>query len=569
MSVGIVKDNAMRGIFSNYAKQHHFIYQVKEYATEEKLLRALNEGQVDAMCSEHLANHKDLLLLSNFGADPYYIISYLDNPYMDTINYALQEIKTDVDFEAELFHKYYDSSAAANAAQFTVEEVEYIENSEPLVVGLMQNRSPLSYKNEEGEPEGIMVELMNLVSQISGLKFEYKFLGLGEKGYDFLNYSDGDLVAGVSTSVFSKLNPVLLQSNAIQHGSVVFVGRDGMDFDVKSELTVALPTAFINGEDAVSAQYPHFKFYHGTDNADCLNAIRDGRADVMLQNLYIIRECLQSSLYEGLEIFPAFSFSEEERIIALPENKVLISIINKSIATIPEERVNDIVINNTIGKSYQPAVREIIYKFRLPLMGILTLLVVLLSMLFIISFIRHRNMKAIERMNKKLAHANLRLEEAVVQADRANQAKSQFLSRMSHEIRTPMNAIVGLTEIAKNYENDERKIDDYLNKIAISSKVLLNIINDVLDMSAIESNKLKIVDEEFDLKQVIGSISTIYYAQCKGKGIHFDMIADIEHEFVRGDALRVSQVLLNLVSNAYKFTESGGKINIIVLKLRT
>ncbi|NLG03192.1 MAG: response regulator [Clostridia bacterium] len=339
--------------------------------------------------------------------------------------------------------------------------------------------------------------------------------------------------------------------------SVVFVGRDGMNFDVNSDLIVALPSGFINGEQVVNAQYPNFKFYHGTSNEDCLKAIRDKKADVMLQNMYIIRECLQSPLYEGIAIFPAFSFPEEEKIIALPEDKLLMSIINKSIKMITQDETNDIVINHTIGKGYHADFKEILYKYRFPLIGVVILLIALFSLLIIISGIRQRNLKAIEKVNKKL-------ETAVIQADRANNAKSQFLSRMSHEIRTPMNAIVGLTEIAKRYEEDPHKIDDYLDKISISSKVLLNIINDVLDMSAIENNKLKIINEEFDIKQILSSISTIYYAQCKSKEIHFDMIADIQNEYLRGDALRVSQILLNLVSNAYKFTKSGGKISIII-----
>ena len=164
-----------------------------------------------------------------------------------------------------------------------------------------------------------------------------------------------------------------------------------------------------------------------------------------------------------------------------------------------------------------------------------------------------------EEMRKRKA-----LEDALEAANKATVAKSEFLSRMSHEIRTPMNAIVGLNAIARNHVNEPVKVEDYLNKIDASAKVLLNIINDVLDMSAIANNKLKIAKVEFDLKAVLNAISTIYYTQCEQKGVRFVMDVDVRNELLIGDSLRVNQILMNLVSNAFKFTDRGGTIAVRV-----
>ena len=156
---------------------------------------------------------------------------------------------------------------------------------------------------------------------------------------------------------------------------------------------------------------------------------------------------------------------------------------------------------------------------------------------------------------------NQQLMDTLIQADEASKAKSRFLARMSHEIRTPMNAIVGLTEIAKKHLTDPNRIEQYLSKIDSASHVLLNIINDVLDMSAIKNNKLKIAHEKFDMKKIINSITAIYYNQCKQKGIKLEVIsACLTHEILIGDSLRVNQIILNLISNASKFTPAGGKI---------
>ena len=118
-----------------------------------------------------------------------------------------------------------------------------------------------------------------------------------------------------------------------------------------------------------------------------------------------------------------------------------------------------------------------------------------------------------------------------------------------------MNAIVGLNEIAKKHLTDPNRIEQYLSKIDSASHVLLNIINDVLDMSAIKNNKLKIAHEKFDMKKIINSITAIYYNQCKQKGIKLEVIsACLTHEILIGDSLRVNQIILNLISNASKFS---------------
>jgi signal transduction histidine kinase/CheY-like chemotaxis protein len=153
------------------------------------------------------------------------------------------------------------------------------------------------------------------------------------------------------------------------------------------------------------------------------------------------------------------------------------------------------------------------------------------------------------------------LRDAYRAVESANHAKSSFLSNMSHDIRTPMNAIMGMTAIAAmNIDNPDR-IKDCLNKITVSSQHLLGLINEVLDMSKIESGKMIFAEEEFSLSDVVERIVTMFLPQAQAKNQNFKVnIADIAHEEVIGDSMRLQQILINILGNAVKFTQDGGEI---------
>ena len=172
-----------------------------------------------------------------------------------------------------------------------------------------------------------------------------------------------------------------------------------------------------------------------------------------------------------------------------------------------------------------------------------------------------------QRTEKMLQEQVLR--NALASAKSANQAKSDFLSRMSHDIRTPMNAIIGMSAIGQLKANDPERVRDCLSKIDVSSRYLLSLINDILDMSKIESGKMVLTNARFDLAELIDRIDTIIYPQTVESGLSYRIHHDGPVErFYIGDSLRINQILMNLLSNAVKFTPSGGKIDVYVRESR-
>ncbi len=159
------------------------------------------------------------------------------------------------------------------------------------------------------------------------------------------------------------------------------------------------------------------------------------------------------------------------------------------------------------------------------------------------------------------------LDMAKKEASRANESKSVFLSSMSHDIRTPMNAIMGMAEIALKNINDKNRVEDCLKKVQLSGKQLLGLINDILDISKIESGKLSLHVEELSLREVMDEIVSIIKPQTKERGQQFDIFTqDITAEHVWGDEVRLNQILLNLLSNALKFTPEGGHIKVYLFQ---
>ena len=176
----------------------------------------------------------------------------------------------------------------------------------------------------------------------------------------------------------------------------------------------------------------------------------------------------------------------------------------------------------------------------------------------------------ITKLQQKEEETRRILERARDEAEKGNRAKSDFLSSMSHDIRTPMNAIIGYTNIARDHVDDREMVSDSLTKIASSSHYLLSLINDVLDMSKIESGKLQVVMAESDLRDVFGRIADLTRSQAEKKHLTITYEnTDLAHPFVYVDELRLEQVLVNITSNAVKYTPDGGSIVIRAADVET
>ena len=198
-----------------------------------------------------------------------------------------------------------------------------------------------------------------------------------------------------------------------------------------------------------------------------------------------------------------------------------------------------------------------------------------------ISFVMHRNQQEairverennakLETVNTELRQAKLAAEEAFQVAQEANRSKSSFLANMSHDIRTPMNAIVGITSLIEHECDDGEKVKEYAKKIELSSQHLLGIINDVLDMSKIETGKTTLKYADFSISELLQEMDTVFHPQANEKNQTFVITGEnIRHDWVKGDRIHLMQIFTNLLSNAVKYTQAGGIIQFIVEECQT
>ncbi len=565
MTIGFMENSYQNDEFAKYAELKDFEYKSKTYENATACFEALENEEIDGVVMGSVAKVTNCKVLCRFGSTPYYMMtSNMNGELMDELNKAQSNLgyfmEDNQDFQNQLYDKYYGDSAAQTDLLFTRTEMDFIRKADTIRVGQLISRYPISYLDDHKVLQGINEDILEKISSMTGLKLVSAPLKKGQSPAEAITSGEYDLVMGIMDNEIYRQDPELHLSTSYMEGTFAMVVPTLEDFDLKEPHTIGIKRSYGYFGKYLSANYPQFEIVFYDDNEEILSDLVDEKIDIMAENIYVIEYLLQKPKYDSLKIVST-TYVEEKSCFVAREGKCqpIISILNRCIQYISDDEINEIILENTSAKPYVLTLGDVIYKYRMPIITIAIFAIVCFAFLFYNSIAKQKHVEEMDAKNTILA-------EAVLKAEDANEAKSQFLSNMSHEIRTPMNAIVGITDIAKKHKDNPEKIGDYLEKIEASSTVLLKIINDVLDMSAIESGKVKIESAPFNMKKILKNIYEVYQPQCNNKGIELVMETDYSHKHLIGDQLRLSQVLLNLISNAYKFTEKGGRITISVVE---
>lgn len=548
--VGLLLSSYQTEFFINYARDHHFSYTSVYFESDDEMKEALKSGEVDLVAGGSLAMNTDLKVVGKEGKDAFYWMTYKGNDeVLSALNEAMYEIHNDNPyFSSELMQKYYGRSVVKSQPQFTRKQIEYIKTHPDIRVGCFRNAYPISsYDEETGEAKGICIDIMNMLANAAGFRVTYVPMDVSDSPELGLLGGEYDVfLPGAQTGYHA--NSVLVDSRPYFTNSMIPIIRDGTVFSTEREdYTVALVNGYTIAPDLLKKILPKYKtaWYENID--DCLKAVKNQEADLFFNDVYVAAYRLRSPFFEDLEEDFGHSVEKGYVLSALRSNNELIDVFNTCIMAIDPDRLGDFVANHTYASNYQESWAEWAYSNLLIIIFTILIFVVTTTFLSILFATQRKAVHQMAIKNKEL--------------EIANRARTTFLSNMSHEIRTPLNGIKGSLDILMKKGGYDEQTRHLLAMSAISADHLSNLVNDILDMSKLESGKLDLRNAFFDTASFVENICEIIEPLATKKDIHFSIeTGENECEEIFADRSRLAQICINLLSNSIKYTNRGGLV---------
>ena len=512
------------------------------YADDQKLTQALSDGTVDAIVAPGLVMDSDAISITSIGGGDYYFaVTPKRIDLLSELNAALAEINTsDSNYSRNLVVQYENKSIR----NFVLnrQEKKWLEAHQNTIrVGYFEDKFPFS-GTRDGELSGILKTVLDTIKQQYGITITTQPYRSTDEMRAALEKDEIDLAGPVirDLDVLERLGAV--STDAIYELTPVVIYKD-RGFDEPSPV-VATTNSSLYSDYIVRISSPDLTTRKYDSIEDCLQAILDGEADVTLIASARINGLKDNPLMKKLS-YAEIADRQKLVMITMKDDRRVATIVNKAIEQ-SASLLNGAVLAENAVTNDQVTLHEFIQanagNVVIVAAAIIGLLLLLLSRLMI----------GQRKLEAALAEAR--------EANAANVAKTTFLNSMSHDIRTPMNAIIGFTNIALSMSPEE-KLRNCLEKIMQSSDYLMSLINDVLDISRIESGKIKYEPVPCDITEITDTVLSVAHGFLQGRNIEFIVErATPTAKYVYADELRIREVLINILSNSIKFTKDGGTI---------
>ncbi len=512
------------------------------YADDQKLTQALSDGTVDAIVAPGLVMDSDAISITSIGGgDYYFVVTTKRIDLLSELNAAMAEINTsDSNYSRNLVARYENKSIR----NFVLnrQEKKWLEAHQNTIrVGYFEDKFPFS-GTRDGELSGILKTVLDTIEQQYGITITTQPCRSTDEMRAALEKNEIDLAGPVirDLDVLERIDAV--STDAIYELTPVVIYK-GRGFDEASPVIATTNSSLysdyivrIFSHDFTTRKYDSFE--------DCLQAILDDEADATLIASARINGLKDNPLMKKLS-YAEIADRQKLVMFTMKDDRRAATIVNKAIEQ-SASLLNGVVLAENSFTNDQVTLHEFIQA------NAGTVVIVAAAIIGLLLLLLSRLMIGQRKLEAALAEAR--------EANAANVAKTTFLNSMSHDIRTPMNAIIGFTNIALSMSPEE-KLRNCLEKIMQSSDYLMSLINDVLDISRIESGKIKYEPVPCDITEITDTVLSVAHGFLQGRNIEFIVErATPTAKYVYADELRIREVLINILSNAIKFTKDGGTI---------
>lgn len=528
-------------------------YEITYYDEADAQKQALIDGKVDVISSVSLSPIANTRIVAQFAPRPYYFAAPKgETALAKELDETIVKLnQTEPKLQDTLYDKYFRT--VEDSFVVTAEESKFLAGMDTLQVLCVNGDAPYVYQ-KDSQPAGMLVSILDDFAADAGVTINYTFCKDRAEAETLLGEQKYDMVIGMPMTSGNCADYGYINSAPVLETAIAYVqnpnGKGGDRIAMVKGLEEQIDTA------------DYTETILCDNESDALAAVANGQADLAAGN----RSVFEYYIFEtGSQLVTSPIPGQNQKIcvsVSRDIDNTFLTVLNSYVYSLTEAELASYLSS---GNEHSDSMSPLIYVRRHPVQTALIIILAAVLVTTIIVVLMSRSAKQKAAMQEE---HNQQLKEALQIAQDANAAKTTFLSNMSHDIRTPMNAVIGFALLLNREPDDPVKVREYSRKISAASNHLLGLINDILDISKIESGKIALNQTVFSINEMVEPINVVVRPQAGAKKQDLQIkVGKMQHELYVGDKVRINQILINLLGNAVKYTPLNGHISLEITDL--